>query len=107
MQLKPIDQQVVVIVGASSGIGRETALQFAKSGAKLIVAARSEAGLGSLIEEIARLGGTASHVVADTTALEQFKVVADKAIQLYGRLDTWVHTAAVNLYATFEQRHQQ
>ncbi|MBD3884681.1 SDR family oxidoreductase [Phormidium tenue FACHB-886] len=103
MNLKSIDQQVIVILGASSGIGRETALQFAKRGAKLIVAARNEAGLGTLIEEIARLGGTATHVVADTSSFEQVKAVADKAVQLYGRLDTWVHTAAVNLYATFEQ----
>ena len=103
MQLKPIDQQVVAIVGASSGIGRETALRFAKRGAKLIIAARSEEGLGTLIEEIARLGGTASHVNADVTVFEQVQAIADKAIELYGRLDTWVHVAAVNLYATFDQ----
>lgn len=103
MNLKPIDQQVAVIFGASSGIGRETALQFAKRGAKLVVAARDEAGLGTLIEDIARLGGTATHVVAEATAFDHVKAVADKAIQLYGRLDTWVHVAAVNLYATFEQ----
>lgn len=103
MHLKPINQQVVVILGASSGIGRETALQFAKRGAKLIVAARDETGLGTLIEEIARSGGTATHVVAETTSFDQVKAVADQAIQLYGRLDTWVHIAAVNLYATFEQ----
>ncbi len=103
MQLKPIDQQVVVIVGASSGIGRETALQFAKRGAKLIVAARNEAGLGTLIEEIARMDGTASHVTADVTNLDQVKAIADEAVRLYGRLDTWVHVAAINLYATFEQ----
>lgn len=103
MQLKPIDQQVVAIVGASSGIGRETAIQFAKRGAKLIVAARSEEGLSTLIEEIARLDGTATHVTADVTVFEQVQAIADKAIQLYGRLDTWVHVAAVNLYATFDQ----
>jgi NAD(P)-dependent dehydrogenase (short-subunit alcohol dehydrogenase family) len=103
MQLKPISQQVVVIMGASSGIGRETTLQFAKRGAKLVVAARNEEGLRTLSEEIARLDGTATHVVADVTAFDQVKAVADQAIQLYGRLDTWIHTAAVNLYATFEQ----
>jgi NADPH:quinone reductase-like Zn-dependent oxidoreductase len=43
-QLKPISEQVVVVFGASSGIGRETAIQFAKRGAKVVVAARSEAG---------------------------------------------------------------
>ena len=51
-KLKPIAQQVVAIVGASSGIGRETALRFAAKGAKVVVAARSEPGLISLVEEI-------------------------------------------------------
>jgi NAD(P)-dependent dehydrogenase (short-subunit alcohol dehydrogenase family) len=102
MQLKPIHQQVVAIMGASSGIGRETALQFAKQGAKLIVSARTEAGLQTLVEEITQLGGTASYVVADVTVFDQVKAVADQAVQRYGRLDTWVHVAAVNLYATFE-----
>ena len=57
MQLKPIDQQVVTVVGASSGIGRETAIQFAARGAKLIVSARSEPGLDSLVDEIRQMGG--------------------------------------------------
>lgn len=103
MNLKSIDRQVVVIFGASSGIGRETALEFARRGAKLIVAARDETGLGTLIEEIARLGGTAHHVVADATDFQQVKAVADKAVDFFGRLDTWIHAAAVNLYATFDR----
>jgi nucleoside-diphosphate-sugar epimerase len=51
MQLKPIDQQIVVVVGASSSIGRETAIQLAARGAKLVVSARSEPGLNSLVDE--------------------------------------------------------
>jgi short-subunit dehydrogenase len=46
MKLKPINQQVVAVVGASSGIGRETALQFTKRRAKLVVSARTESILG-------------------------------------------------------------
>lgn len=49
MQLKPIQDQVVVVVGASSGIGRETALQFAKNRAKLVVSGRSEAKMAPTI----------------------------------------------------------
>jgi short-subunit dehydrogenase len=64
MQLKPINQQVVAVVGASSGIGRESALQFAKRGAKLVVSARSESKLASLVDEIRRFGGEATAVVA-------------------------------------------
>ncbi len=59
MNLKSIDQQVVVVVGASSGIGRDTALKFAQKGAKVVVSARSKEGLATLVEEISALGGTA------------------------------------------------
>ena len=58
-QLKPINQQVVAIVGASSGIGRDIALKFAARGAKVVVAARSEPGLASLVEVIQKAGGEA------------------------------------------------
>jgi len=102
MQPKPINQQVVVVVGASSGIGRETALQFAKRGAKLLVSARSEAGLTSLVDEIRRNQGEAAAIVADVTVFEQVKAIADKAVEVYGRLDTWVHTPATTVYATFD-----
>jgi len=103
MQLKPIDQQVVVIFGASSGIGRATALRFAARGAKVVVAARSEEGLQSLVEEIQSADGAAIAVPANVTNLEQVRAVAETAVREYGRLDTWVHVAAVAVYATFEQ----
>lgn len=93
MQLKPINQQVVVLVGASSGIGRIAALQFASRGAKVVVAARSQPGLQSLVEEIQNMGGDATAVVADVTIFDEVKAIADKAIEVYGRIDTWVHNA--------------
>jgi NAD(P)-dependent dehydrogenase (short-subunit alcohol dehydrogenase family) len=103
MRLKAVEEQVVVLMGASSGIGRETALRFAKRGAKVVVSARSEEGLASLVEEILAEGGEAIAVPAETAQFEQVKAVADRAVQQYGRLDTWVHLAAVGLFATFEQ----
>jgi NAD(P)-dependent dehydrogenase (short-subunit alcohol dehydrogenase family) len=103
VQLKPVGDQVVVLMGASSGIGRETALRFAKSGAKVVVSARGEEGLDSLVEEIRGEGGEATAVVADTSEFGQVKAVADRAVEEYGRLDTWVHLAAVGLFATFEE----
>lgn len=103
MQLKPIDQQIVAIVGASSGIGREAALQFAKRGARLVVAARSESGLASLVQEINQIGGEAIAVIADVAEFTQVKAIADQAVERYGRLDTWVHAAAVGVLARFEQ----
>jgi NAD(P)-dependent dehydrogenase (short-subunit alcohol dehydrogenase family) len=103
VKLKPIENQVVVVMGASSGIGRETALRFAKRGAKVVVAARSEAGLRSLEDEIRGLGGEARAVVADVSEFEQVEAVAQSAVEEYGRLDTWVHLAAVGLFAPFDQ----
>lgn len=101
MQLKPINQQVVAVVGASSGIGRVAALQFANRGAKVVVAARSQPGLESLVEEIRSLGGDATAVVADVSDFEQVTKIAQTAVDTYGRLDTWVHNAAIELYAAF------
>jgi len=102
MQLKPINQQVVAVVGASSGIGREAALQFAKQGAKLVVSARNESKLASLVDEIHGLGAEATAVVADVSVFEQVKAIADRTVEVYGRLDTWVHCPAVGLFATFD-----
>ena len=52
VQLKPVGDQVVALMGASSGIGREAALRFARKGAKVVASARSEEGLDSLVQEI-------------------------------------------------------
>src|SRR5215208_279169 len=86
MRLKPVEEQVVVVMGAS-----------------VVVSARGKEGLDSLEDEIRREDGEATPVVADTSEYEQVKAVADRAVEEYGRLDTWVHLAAVGLFATFEQ----
>ena len=101
--LKPIAVQVAVIFGASSGIGRLTALEMAKRGAKVCVAARSTEGLKSLVEEIEADGGEAFYVEADAADYEQVKNVAEKCVERYGRIDTWIHSAAAFLFATVEQ----
>lgn len=103
VQLKPISQQVVVVVGASSGIGRETALKFAQRGAKVVVSARSQPGIDSLVDEIKSFTGEAIGILADVSDFNQVKAIADKAVEQYGRIDSWVHNAAVELYASFEQ----
>ena len=102
IKLKPISEQVVVVFGASSGIGRISALEFAKKGAKVCVAARGEEGLQTLVAEIEQAGGEAFYVVADAADFEQVKSVARATVERYGRLDTWVHSAATFLFATFE-----
>lgn len=103
MKLKPVDQQVVVIVGATSGIGRETALRFAREGARIVVAGRSEPALQTLVQEIQQNGGNATYAVADVSDFSQVKGIADKAISTFGRIDSWVHLAATSMYAPFEQ----
>lgn len=103
MQLKRIQDQVAVIFGASSGIGRATAVELARRGARVVVAARSREGLDSLVETITGLGGRAAARPAEVTDFEQVRAVAQEAVDRYGRLDTWVHTAATSLYGTLEQ----
>ncbi|MBD2015583.1 SDR family oxidoreductase [Microcoleus sp. FACHB-53] len=108
MQLKPINQQVVAVVGASSGIGRETALQFAKRGAKVVVSGRSESKLASLVDEIRSFGGEVTPIVIDDVAVfEQVKAIADRTVEVYGRLDTWVHVPATAVFATFDNKTPQ
>jgi NAD(P)-dependent dehydrogenase (short-subunit alcohol dehydrogenase family) len=100
--LRPLHQQVVVITGASSGIGRETALRFAEHGAAVVPIARSDDALATLKQEIERVGGRAEPITADVTDWEQVKRAAEEAVRRFGRLDTWVNNAAVSLYATVE-----
>src|SRR3954466_11982481 len=107
MKLKPVSQQVVVVMGASSGIGRATAARFAAEGAKVVVAAPGEPGLRSLVEEIRAAGGEAVAEVADVTDPAQMQRVAQRAVTEYGRLDTWVHVSGVLLVAPFERTTPQ
>lgn len=103
IKLKPISEQVVVVFGASSGIGRLAALEFAGRGAKIVVSARTESGLQSLADEIRTNGGEAFYVVADAAEFEQVKSVADKTVEKFGRIDTWIHSAATLIFAAVEE----
>lgn len=103
IELKPVEEQVVVLMGASSGIGRDAAKLFAQRGAKVVVSARDEEGLASLVQEIRERGGIAKYIAADVTDFSQVQNVAEFAYSQFGRIDTWVHLAAVSLYATFEE----
>ena len=102
INLKPIRVQVAVIFGASSGIGRLTALEMAKRGAKICVAARSVEGLKILVEEIETNGGDAFYVEADAADFEQVKTAAEKCVERYGRIDTWIHTAGAFVFGTVD-----
>lgn len=100
--LRPIHDQVVVITGASSGIGRATALQFAARGASVVAIARNEDALDTLVAEIERRGGVAHKIVADVSQWPQVEAAAADVVSRFGRIDTWVNNAGVALYATVE-----
>jgi len=101
--LKPIEEQVIVVTGASSGIGLATALTAAKRGAKVVLSARSERTLAEVTEQIKSKGGEAIYVVADVGRFEQVQQIAQEAMQRYGRIDTWVNDAAVSIYGRLEE----
>jgi short-subunit dehydrogenase len=98
-QLKPLDQQVMVITGASSGIGLVTAKKAAAAGAKLVLAARNDAALRQLVEQLKADGHEAIHVETDVGDEAAVNAVAFAAIDAFGRIDTWVNNAGVSLYA--------
>jgi short-subunit dehydrogenase len=99
----PLGDQAVVITGASSGIGRETALQMAREGAQLVLAARNQEALEELAREVERLGGEAEVVLTDVAEFAQVQRLGERAVERFGRIDTWVNDAAVSVYATVEQ----
>lgn len=98
MKLKPLSEQVIVITGASSGIGLSTARMAAKQGARLVLAARSENALRQLTQEITDAGGHAVFAVADVSVGEDVRRVADIAQAAFGGFDTWVNNAGVGMY---------
>ncbi|SRR6266508_155889 len=101
--VRDISDQVVVLTGASSGIGRETALEFARAGAGLVLAARNRPALDTLVDEVRRLGGRAVAVPTDVADFDQVAELAAQAVARFGRIDTWVNNASVSTYGTVEQ----
>ena len=97
--LKSLAEQVMVITGASSGIGLVTARTAARRGAKVFLVARSGETLAKLVEEIAIAGGKAGYAVADVGDAAAVEAAAAAAIARFGRIDTWVNDAGVAIYA--------
>jgi short-subunit dehydrogenase len=98
LQLKRVSNQVIVITGASSGIGLTTADMAARAGARVILASRNE---GDLLEAVTRIranGGRAFHIVADVADPDAVDRIADFAIEQFGGIDTWVNNAGVGMY---------
>jgi len=98
MQLKKLSEQVIVITGASSGIGLTTARKAAKRGAKLVLVARNGEALHQLTEELTAQGCEALYVVADVGDEEDVRKAANAAIARFGGFDTWVNNAGVSIF---------
>ena len=111
VKLKPLKDQVIVITGASSGIGLVTAKAAAAKGARVLLVARSEAALGDAVREINNAGGKADYAIADVSDGAQVEAAARKAIARFGRIDSWVNDAGVVIYAklvdTPEDEHRR
>jgi NAD(P)-dependent dehydrogenase (short-subunit alcohol dehydrogenase family) len=118
LKLKPLHQQVIVITGASSGIGLTTARMAAQQGARLVLAARSAEALQELEDEInatppshgdgaaQSLGNVrrrAIHVVADVGQEADIRRIAETAVATFGGFDTWINDAGVSVYGRIEE----
>jgi len=101
--LKLLDQQVIVITGASSGIGLTTAECAAREGAKVVLGARSTNALDEIVERIGAIGGQAISCVCDVADRKQMQNLADAAIRQFGRIDTWVNNAGLAIYGRLDE----
>lgn len=98
LTLKKLEDQVIVITGATSGIGLVTARMAARRGAQLVLAARNERALQKLAaeEELSNTGAVC--VKADVGNITDVRRIACKAVEAFGRIDTWVNNAGVSIY---------
>src|SRR3954447_20080668 len=97
---RPVAEQAVLVLGASSGIGRATALEFARRGARLVVASRGVDALDTLVGELTRAGAQAVSAPTDITDEAAVTSLAAAAEERFGRVDTWVTVPAVSIYGT-------
>jgi short-subunit dehydrogenase len=95
---KPIKDQVIVITGASSGIGLATARLAARRGARVVLTARNHDDLGDVTYEIISNGGKAIAVVADVADPAAVDRIAETALLEFGTIDTWVNNAGLSIY---------
>jgi NAD(P)-dependent dehydrogenase (short-subunit alcohol dehydrogenase family) len=96
---KPLKDQVVVVTGASSGLGRAVARLAGRRGAKVVVTARNSEALDACVREIEAFGSEALAVPADCTVQDEVAQVVEQAIDRFGRIDTYVANAIVTVYA--------
>ena len=103
MPKKPLPEQVLVVTGASSGLGRAIARLAGERGAKVVVTARNAEALANCVKEIEAAGSEALAVPGDVTDRAQVGRVVEAAVERFGRIDTYVANAVVTVYAEAER----
>ena len=93
--MSEIPNKVVIITGASSGLGAATAERLAASGAKLMLAARREEQLNDLVAAIAKSGWTADYLVTHVSNRAQVEALAQKTLSTYDRIDVLINNAGL------------
>jgi len=102
LNFETLKHKVVIVTGASSGIGRAIAKEFASKGAKVVLASRNLEKLSQIREEIEKTGGTAIALSTDVSDEVQCKELIEKTINLFGRIDILVNNAGISMRANFQ-----
>jgi NADP-dependent 3-hydroxy acid dehydrogenase YdfG len=100
-----INNKVIIITGASSGIGEATAIHLAKNGASVVLAARNENKLRNLSDRIKNEGGTALYKVTDVTVNTEVQNLVEFTMGKFGRIDTLINCAGLMLFSMWENAH--
>jgi NADP-dependent 3-hydroxy acid dehydrogenase YdfG len=103
VKLKPINEQVIVITGASSGIGLAAARLAIERGAKVVLVARSKQTIDALAAQLNRSGTRAISVPCDVSQRSEMHRVVRVALDQFGRIDTWVNDAGLSIYGRIEE----
>jgi short-subunit dehydrogenase len=103
VRLKPVSEQVIVITGATSGIGLATARAAAAQGAKLVLTAREEETLADITRDISDSGAEVAFAAADVGRREELVHVADVAVERFGGFDSWINNAGVSIWGRLDE----
>jgi NADP-dependent 3-hydroxy acid dehydrogenase YdfG len=98
-------ENVIIITGASSGIGRHLALRFAEQGAWLALAARNAEQLEEVSKQCQQRGGKAIIIPTDVAEQSQCKNLIERTIEKYGRIDTLINNAGFGIASRFDELH--